>query len=548
MQGLSLLLNFNMKKIIFYISCLIIFTEYSSGTVLQFIDTTDIAIQNKIEQNKSLHNADSLYTYFIDNGYLDVSITNLNDTLLISSGSQYFLRNIYLNSLIITKNTTPEKFTKETVTTEIEKTIQNVNKDGYQFATVVVESTVVHDKMVDLFCSLNKGPQVVLDSLIFEGLTKTQKPILHKYITLDDSLITPKLLRTIEKDVREIPFVQFVPPIKQELLQGYQSANLIIPLKERKNILFEGGGGYLSDQDLFLWNISLQFQNMFGAGREISVLSQKKDINHQNLTLEYKQPLFVLGIGSAGFKIQTRDYRDQFYEFVINSQFQTSYKKKFNFGTSAQYKTVEQENNLSYRSAELSLSVSNDKLNLKVKNRTDKLIYDWKLSYGNRKYKNDTNLTISSHSSFNESRFEIKTQFLTPIKNSLMFFISSNLQSYLTNENIPPLAELYLIGGTGSIRGFKDEQFPSIRNLIVTVEPQYQFETGNLFIFYDGGYIYNRTASVISDFDETTIYRYGYGIGLSFLNNSQFLKISFGWNKEVSFDNPRISLLLKTGL
>lgn len=537
-----------MKKIILYISYFLVISSCANAAVLQFSDNGSIVKHEKSLRNKSLHSIDSLYSYFLNQGYLDIAVTQNSDTLFLATGIQYELRNIYIDSILLTKAPIQKSFSQKNLSAEIDNILLQEKIDGYQFVTLKIESTIVSNNFVDLFCSLNKGPQVMLDSLWFEGLTKTKNSLLYRYIDIKKTLITPKLLQEIEEDALSIPFVQFIPPIKQELNQGYTSANLIIPFIEKDNLLFEGGGGYLSESDLFVWNMSLNFQNIFGDGREISIISQKKDINHQHLALNYKQPIFLFGIGSAGMSVQTRDYREQFYEFIISSQMQTYFKKKINLGFDGQYKSVEQENdNLSYSSTQLSFSISN-KNSVSIKYNSDKLLYDWRFSYGRRKYKTDSSSVLTSHSSFNESRIEINTQFFKSLISPMMLFIDMNFKSYQTDENLPPFAELYLIGGTNSIRGFKDEQFPSIRNFTATIESQYQFDSGNLFLFYDGGYIYNRTVSETVQFDETTIYRYGYGGGISLLNNSNSLKMSFGWNKNLTFDNPRISIQLKTGL
>ena len=519
----------------------------ANASVLQFLDNSNTAMHKKIEKNSVLHNLDSLNMYFLNQGFLDVSITKKTDTLQILLGSQYMFQNIFIDTKPANKSLIQKAFKKENVNFEIDKILQKEKERGFQFATVTVESTVVKNNFVDLFCSLNEGPQVILDSLKFEGLTKTHDNLLYKYFTPNDSLITPKLLGTIENDALAIPFIQFVPPIKQELLQGYRTANLIVPFKEKSNLLFEGGGGYLSESDLFVWNMSLDFQNIFGGGQNISIVSQKKDVNHQYLQFQYKQPIFLFGIGSVALSVQTRDYRELFYEFLLNSQLRTYLNKKTKIGFYGQYKSVEQDNNLSYRAAQLSFSIQNKNLKLS-KYTSHTFFYDWKLSYGNRKYSGDTSSALALHSSFNESRIEINNQYYISLKYPLTFFVEMNFQSYQTDETLPPLAELYLVGGTNSIRGFKDEQFPSIRNITASFEPQYRFNEGNIFLFYDGGYIYNRTSSDLFDFQESTIYRHGYGGGISLQNNSNSLKISFGWTKNLTFDNPRISLELKTQL
>ncbi len=539
--------NFNKHRLIVQFVLVILYTTLCSAEVLQFSESDSVSLQNEIARQTALHNIDSLSSYLVNLGYLNSQVYKSNDTLHVTLGDQFSLGVIILSSVVPTTVHIDKLLTNETVTAEIDKIIQIEKDKGYQFATITIDSTSITSSDVNLYCTLQKGPMLYVDSLKFEGLKKSNHSMLHKYFSITDSIISPNLLSVLENDAKRIPYLSFLPPIKQELKQGYQSADIIIPFSENRNILFEGGGGYLSETELFLWNVSFQFQNLFGKGKEVSFLSQKKDENNQQLIFNYRQPFFLLGVGSAQLGVQTRDYRNQFYEFVTNASMKTYYKKKLYTQLSGRYKSVEQDMNPSYRSVELAFAISN-KTNYSNSEVVNTFNYASKFSYGNRKYSDDSLFTSLSQKSFNESRIEINTQLVTVLKNNYVMFTNLKFQSFQTDEELPPLAELYLVGGSNSIRSYKDEIFPSIRNLTATFEPQYNFGSGDFFLFYDAGYIYNRTASESNEIVESTIFRSGYGVGISILNDDNSLKISFGWNKELSFDTPRISLQLKTGL
>ena len=538
--------SFNMKKLLSVFIVFGLFNFPVDASILKFTPDSDTSLKQDVIKKKQIHQIDSLQTYFIDNGYLDVSISQMSDTFYISTGKQFLLRNIYIGA-VDTLFYTQTKFRKQFIQIIFDSYLKEYHNDGFQFANLVLDSTLADNNFIDLYCTFIQGPQVKLERLQFSGLTKTKSSLIDKYFSFDDSAITPQLLHSIELTAQSIPYVTYIPPIRQELNQGYQNSRLIIPFQEKSNLLFEGGGGYLSENDLFVWNLLLKFQNIFGGGQDISLLSQKKDTENQHLQISYSQPLFLIGFGRFDLMVQTRDYRSAFYEFLIKSGIESFYKKKLYFGVTGQYKSVELEaDNSSYNSTEISLSVSNT--NDRGQSIQPGFKYKSIFRYGQRKYSSDTTTNRLYKTNYNESRIDMQTESIIRLINRLHVISTLHFQSYQTDENLPPISELFLVGGPGTIRGFKDEQFASIRNLTFTFEPFFNFESTNLFLFYDGGYLFNRTASEISDFDEVTIYRYGYGFGLFLDNINRLFKISFGWNKNLPLDNPYISLQLKTNL
>ena len=128
-----------------------------------------------------------------------------------------------------------------------------------------------------------------------------------------------------------------------------------------------------------------------------------------------------------------------------------------------------------------------------------------------------------------------------------MAFFGFNYRGLETGETEPPLSELYLIGGPGTLRGFRNDRFVAQRTAFASVEPRLRFRTAYLFLFYDGAYLNRRTVA-----DSGTVtnedYRYGYGLGLAVADANRSVKLSLGWNEETGFDQPRLSIELQSDL
>ncbi len=92
------------------------------------------------------------------------------------------------------------------------------------------------------------------------------------------------------------------------------------------------------------------------------------------------------------------------------------------------------------------------------------------------------------------------------------------------------------------MRGYRNEQFAAIHTATGSVEPRLRFDQGYLFFFYDGAYLNNRVHGDNNSIDTNEQYRYGYGLGLAVMEPGRVLRLSLGWNPELPFDQPRLSV------
>ncbi|MFQ5453893.1 MAG: hypothetical protein ACE5D6_06870, partial [Candidatus Zixiibacteriota bacterium] len=63
-----------------------------------------------------------------------------------------------------------------------------------------------------------------------------------------------------------------------------------------------------------------------------------------------------------------------------------------------------------------------------------------------------------------------------------------------------------------------------------------------IFLFYDIAYINDRIPLNNNKVSTDEFYKFGYGVGLAVVDKSQSIKISLGWNRDTSYDQPRLSV------
>jgi hemolysin activation/secretion protein len=118
------------------------------------------------------------------------------------------------------------------------------------------------------------------------------------------------------------------------------------------------------------------------------------------------------------------------------------------------------------------------------------------------------------------------------------------LMALFTNEPTPPLSELFLLGGPGSIRGYRTDQFAAVRAAIGSLELHLRGKQGYLLVFADAGYMYSPLGE--DKIDEST--NCGYGTGFRLIDRDRLVEVALGWNPDLRLNRPQLILRLATGL
>lgn len=437
-------------------------------------------------------------------------------------------------------------FNESTVNNIVDSLIMDGEKNGFYYTNVTVDRVVKFENFVTLYLSVSNGPKVKIANLRFEGLKRTNPEYLKKYFPdFEQEQFSSKISDRILDISSEINFLDFNKPPYLEAVPGYQSFDLVIPVKESKSVLFNGGAGVIQDDgSVFVWDFQLDFVNPFGSGRELSILSEKRDKNNQLLGFHYTQPLFLIGNDQLKLSLNSRDYRDLFYEFSVFGKYTIKLKSRWKGSLKLSAKNVEPEDDIdSYRSytSEVLLNYRS-KLN---KHNFSKFVLDWSIAYSHRKYKSDSTYE-NSGKALNETRNEIAVYITRPIAGSFTPHFSLKYVGLETSEDLPPISELYLIGGPGKIRGFRNEQFPAVRSLMSTFEPRFYFSQSYLFSFVDIALISNRVLRSNDLIETDNQWQSGYGFGFFLSGERNNVKMSLGWNKELPIDKPRLSIELQS--
>ncbi len=487
---------------------------------------------------------DTVLTILSGEGYLDARAERSGDSLIVDSGARSRLARIVVSGDSTFDIKVQGCFNRDNLEDRIENRLRHLYDHGYHYASIQITGVRRDGLSIEVEVTLNRGPVVMVADVRYLGLDRSRPEQIARLLPIRrGDTLTNEALQATEAAADRIGHVTFRPPIKVQSQPGYQAAVLELQFDEKKQFRIEGTGGYIPDNSTGLvWSLQMGFTNMFGDGRQARMLSERREKGRNSLALEYRQPLFLVGMGELTVSAATRDYRDQFYEFTASSQYSSSFLSDWEGTFGLAFKSVTPaDGQLSFRRYTARVSMLHGEL-LPRSNPIRGWSLAWSVAYAHRRYSGDSLFGDLDQQVLNDTRATVSLQAAQSIYRRVVMQLKTGYQGYRTTESLPPVSELYLVGGPGSLRGYRNEQFAAIHMATVSAEPRLRFDQGYLFFFYDGAYLNNRVHGNDNSIDTNEQYRYGYGLGLAVMEPGRVLRLSLGWNPDLPFDQPRLSV------
>lgn len=485
--------------------------------------------------------ADSVMAWLHESGYLRAEARPDTKGVTVSAGDRFYLTELTVRTDTTYSVSTRAPFTEDVVGAAIDRVLARYRNSGHYYVRAEVDSAIASDSDIRLVLTVNPGPVLTVDRLRLEGLSRSDVSQLRKYLPVQSGQpISDRLLAEADEAARAVDYVTYVPPVTVETRPGFTQADLKFQFREKRQVSVFGGGGYIPDDETGLvWNLQLDLNNLFGRGRQVRLASARPEAERTTLSIRYAQPAFLLAVDRLSVDVATRDYRDNFYEFGLNTEYGSRLSRDFEVLLGLQARRVEPAGNLAgYSAYTAATSARREVLDNRV-NPSRGLDVQTSLAYTYRRYSDDSTAVQPGRSSYNETRTRIAIGLYYPLLSRLIGHISLQYMGFETNQDSPPLSELYLIGGPGSLRGYRNEQFAAQRVGLASIEPRLRFTSGYLFLFYDAAYLNLPTSGSSSNAE---LYKDSYGFGFLLGDAARTVTLSLGWNDASGIDQPRLSV------
>lgn len=486
-------------------------------------------------------------------------------TLDIEEGNYVLVKNVYVqNSDSVFDHSLFEQFNflkgqifnKQEIEFNIEQLLTYFENNGYPFAQITVSSVNIYcdsadnENFADIYLNIESGRENRIDKVEIRGNTTTKDYVIIRELRLESS--EPYKQSRIEEFPKRLNRLRFFEPITtpQFYINSKKEGVLVVDVKEKNTNNFDGIIGYIppgktesSGYITGLVNISLR--NLFGTGRAAAIKWNKYNRDSQELDLKYLEPWFFsypinLNVGLYQ-RIQDSTYVQRKIEGSVEYLATEDISASILVASESVVPTVRTLPVFTvFNSSYLTTGA-----NLKIDTRddpyspTEGLLFINSYSFTKKTINGPVEyFTSNLKTSIDLQRFSLSFYFFYEIFSRQVIAIGVNGREMRgpTFEN----SDLYRLGGTNSLRGYREEQFLGSRIFWSNLEYRALFTRRSYgFVFFDTGY-YLRPEENDKNIQRAEDFLYGFGLGLNLETGLGVLRVSYALGKGDTFNDGKI--------
>ena len=522
------------------------------------------SVKSKIARNILLQGY-----YFFNFTKIELLVSNdstkFDIILEIDEGYPVVINNIYLDGIDTTTDMNIVKqfeylkgqvFNKQEIELNIEELLTQFENSGYPFAKIQITSVNVYkdsvskENFADLYLNIIGGEVNKIDRVEIRGNTSTKDYVIIRELRLESG--EPYMQNKIEEFPKRLNRLRFFEPvpIPQFYINSKKEGVLLVEVKEKNTNNFDGIIGYIppgkdesSGYITGLVNISLR--NLFGTGRAASIRWNKYNRNSQELDLRYLEPWllsFPININLGLYqRIQDTTYVQRKIEGSLEYLATEDISASLIIASETVVPTVRTIPVFTvYNSSYITTGA-----NLKIDTRddpyapTEGILFINSYTFSRKTINGPVEyFTSSLNTSVDLQRFESSFYFFYELFSRQIVAVGVNARELRgsTFEN----SDLYRLGGTNSLRGYREDQFLGSRIFWSNLEYRALLTRRSYgFLFFDTGY-YLRPEEPERNIPKSEEFLYGFGLGLNLETALGVLRVSYALGEGDTFSDGKI--------
>lgn len=576
-----------MTRLLFSLFCLVLLTQikaqviedinitgnkkFSEKKYLEWIDISEGAkyfpgiedsifarISNNLRQNYYFH-------FTIDKPVLvyTTDSLSLNISIFLDESSPTFLSKFIITGMEKADSTLildrieflrEQPFDPVLLNFELDEIIAIYEEKGFPFARFSVNNILFNKGEsaydADIYISFSKEKLSTIDKIVIEGNDKTNSDVIIRELRIHNGEVYN------QEKIDEIPAVlnrlRFFQPVASPQFYFDNSGNgiLKIGVSEKETNNFDGIVGYVpagnDKQDgFFTGYINVSLRNLFGTGRALGILWEKKERLSQELRLRYLEPwVFSFPMNISGELYQRKQdttYINQKYSMEFEYLANEIITAGFNLSTESTIPTDNESTRFTvYNSSSLTTGFS-----FKLDTSDDfyaprrGVVFINSYSYSRKKINGPEEfINPDTKTNLNLQRIEVNFYYFLELFRRQV--IALKLQGRELKGDFFEVSDLYPLGGTNSLRGYRERQFLGNRTFWSNLEYRYLLTSRTYaFLFFDTGY-FLRNEDLERAILRQSDFKTGFGFGLNLETGLGVLGVSYALGEGDSFSTGKL--------
>jgi outer membrane protein insertion porin family len=530
---------------------------FSERQILSIMSIRSNTAYTEIQVSADL---DKIYNAYAENGFYFAKVKI--DSFVVSTDSSsgdlwltvYEGEQVYIDTIIIMGNTalptpmllnmfqtrTGQYLMSAVLENDINKVLIEYEQNGYPFASVTVQEISPIDvngtTRLRLIIQIDEGRRVTIDEVKITGNTFTSNDVIIREMRLKrHELYDERRISNLTTRLKRLNIFSRVDP--PQPFATDTGGGILVHVGEGNTSTFDGILGYApgvksNDRGILTGLVNISIRNLFGTARKANIHWLRDERKSQEIAVGYTEP-WVLGIPL-----------DLGVTYHQRQQDSTYVKRKFGITMDLWFSELlacggmfTQEYVIPASGVQTvpSSGTACAGVNIRYDSRDDLLspttgiLYYTDYQIGRKR--NNIQTTTVQRISFDAEYF------IQPFKAQVMA-ISLHARSLYGGDI--DLSDLYRLGGTNTLRGYRENQFLGSR--IAWTNTEYRFilaPRSFVFGFFDTGYYY-RAATDVSGMLAAQVLKYGYGVGVHVETSLGNIGVSFGFGEGDTFSEGKV--------
>jgi outer membrane protein insertion porin family len=447
-----------------------------------------------------------------------------------------------------------EVFSPTILERDIQTILMRYENIGYPLATVSIKNILFRDSSKEMSVEVNlkidEGNPFQVTEIRVEGNRTTKDYVITREARIKENELYRNNLSVRFK--RRLEHLQLFTSVSepQLYLTEKNQGGMIVNVVEGNQNNFDGILGYVppisgNDNGYFTGLVNLSLRNLFGTGRKLSARWFQENQKTQESELHYFEPW----IASYPINVQIGFLQRKQDSTFVRSQFDISVEvmisEELSFGGS--YSQIGVYPSEGYGQEVLAGSrASNFGVSIRYDFRDNPttpssgVLYSTEYEVGIKRILASEAFPDGTHSSTRRVKFDL-AYYISPFFRQVL---ATELHLRDFNGSHTDISDLFLIGGTTTLRGYREAQF--LGNRMVWSNVEYRFLVSQRSYFYsfvDLGYIVT-PAIALSGIQASEQNKVGYGVGVRLDSGIGLIGVSFALGEGDTFSTSKIHLRL----